>query len=111
MEVHDSISLIYAYAGISSVLAPGPTSYQYGTGRQGSSSVTRYVCQLNISFLFKYKSFALLCLSTKISEVRFSSFDFLDEHHILYSISKEDSIYVRDLRCHASDHHHRQQKT
>jgi hypothetical protein len=34
----------------------------------------------------------------KISEVRFSSFDFLDEHHILYSMSKDDSIYVYDLR-------------
>jgi hypothetical protein len=41
--------------------------------------------------------------STQISEVRFSSFDFLDEHHILYSISKEDSIYVCDLRRPSAD--------
>jgi hypothetical protein len=34
----------------------------------------------------------------KISEVIFSSFDFLDEHHILYSVSREDSLYVYDLR-------------
>ncbi|KAF8502694.1 hypothetical protein F5888DRAFT_1631797 [Russula emetica] len=33
-----------------------------------------------------------------ISEVNFSSFDFLDEHHILYAVSTEDSIYVYDLR-------------
>ena len=33
-----------------------------------------------------------------ISQVNFSSFDFLDEHHILYAASAEDSIYVYDLR-------------
>ncbi len=33
----------------------------------------------------------------KISEVQFSSYEFLDEHHILYAISKEDSICVYDL--------------
>jgi len=36
---------------------------------------------------------------SKISDVTFSSFDFLDEHHILYADSFEDSIYVYDLRC------------
>jgi hypothetical protein len=34
-----------------------------------------------------------------ISQVNFSSFDFLDEHHILYAVSTEDSIYAYDLRC------------
>jgi hypothetical protein len=33
-----------------------------------------------------------------ISQINFSSFDFLDEHHILCSVSDEDSIYVYDLR-------------
>lgn len=33
-----------------------------------------------------------------ISGVNFSSFDFLDEHHILCPASTEDSIYVYDLR-------------
>lgn len=32
-------------------------------------------------------------------DVSFSSFDFLDEHHILYGDSSKDSIYVYDLRC------------
>ena len=36
---------------------------------------------------------------SKLSDVTFSSFDFLDEHHILYADSSEDSIYVYDLRC------------
>lgn len=35
----------------------------------------------------------------KSADVTFSSFDFLDEHHILYADSTEDSIYVYDLRC------------
>lgn len=39
----------------------------------------------------------------KVSEVRFSSFDFLDEHRIIYAVSKEDSIYVYDLRRRAAD--------
>jgi hypothetical protein len=34
-----------------------------------------------------------------IPQVNFSSFDFLDEHHILYAVSDEDSIYVYNLRC------------
>ncbi|KAH9020210.1 hypothetical protein EDB85DRAFT_2005376 [Lactarius pseudohatsudake] len=39
-------------------------------------------------------------VSDQISEdVSFSSFDFLDEHHILYGDSSRDSIYVYDLRC------------
>ncbi|KAI9437286.1 hypothetical protein H4582DRAFT_1959061 [Lactarius indigo] len=38
-------------------------------------------------------------VSDQISNVTFSSFDFLDEHHILYGDSSEDSIYVYDLRC------------
>lgn len=40
----------------------------------------------------------------------FSSFDFLDEHHILYSISKDDSIYVRDLRRRSADHHQQKER-
>ncbi|KAI0253742.1 hypothetical protein BJV78DRAFT_1280787 [Lactifluus subvellereus] len=47
-------------------------------------------------------------VSDQISEVNFSSFDFLDEHHILYSVSKEDSIYVCDLRSCAE---HQQQQS
>ncbi|KAH9053100.1 hypothetical protein EDB87DRAFT_291004 [Lactarius vividus] len=38
-------------------------------------------------------------VSDQISDVTFSSFDFLDEHHILYGDSLNDSIYVYDLRC------------
>jgi hypothetical protein len=49
-------------------------------------------------------------LPAQISEVRFSSFDFLDEHHILYSISKEDSIYVYDLRRRSADHKHQKEQ-
>lgn len=40
----------------------------------------------------------MMGLFTKRSDVTFSSFDFLDEHHILYSNSTQDSIYVYDLR-------------
>ena len=42
---------------------------------------------------------SLLCPSKISSRVTFSSFDFLDEHHILYGDSSEDSIYIYDLRC------------
>ncbi|KAF8461324.1 hypothetical protein DFH94DRAFT_789658, partial [Russula ochroleuca] len=37
-------------------------------------------------------------VSEQVSDVHFSSFDFLDEHHILYADSSEDSICVYDLR-------------
>jgi hypothetical protein len=37
--------------------------------------------------------------SKNVPDVAFSSFDFLDEHHILYADSSEDSIYVYDFRC------------
>ena len=33
-----------------------------------------------------------------IPEINFSSFDFLDEHHIVYAVSTEDSVIVYDLR-------------
>ena len=36
---------------------------------------------------------------SKFSNANFASFDFLDEHHILYAGTSEDSIYVYDLRC------------
>jgi hypothetical protein len=36
---------------------------------------------------------------SKISIEFHSSFEFLDEHHVLYADSLEDSIYVYDLRC------------
>jgi len=49
-------------------------------------------------------------LFSQISEVMFSSFDFLDEHHILYSISKDDSIYVRDLRRRSADHQQQKER-
>ncbi|KAI0298773.1 hypothetical protein B0F90DRAFT_1730927 [Multifurca ochricompacta] len=41
----------------------------------------------------------------KVSEVRFSSFEFIDEHHIAYAVSKEDSVYVYDLRRHGIGDH------
>ncbi|KAI9451467.1 hypothetical protein BJY52DRAFT_1297672 [Lactarius psammicola] len=47
--------------------------------------------------VWNWKTGALV--SDQISDVTFSSFDFLDEHHILYAVSSEDSIYVYDLRC------------
>ena len=46
----------------------------------------------------------------KITEVRFSSFDFLDEHHILYSMSNDDRIYVYDLRRPSAEQQQPQQK-
>jgi hypothetical protein len=49
-------------------------------------------------------------LFLQISEVMFSSFDFLDEYHILYSISKDDSIYVRDLRRRSADHYQQKER-
>jgi hypothetical protein len=54
-------------------------------------------------------TFSLNCCR-KISEVIFSSFDFLDEHHILYSVSKDDSLYVYDLRRCAEQQQQRSQK-
>jgi hypothetical protein len=57
-------------------------------------------------FLFSLEiQFRQICCP-KISEVIFSSFDFLDEHHILYSVSKEDSLYVYDLRCRSEQQQH-----
>jgi len=44
-------------------------------------------------------------ISEKKSEAHFSSFSFLDEHHILYAASKEDSIYVYDLRRRVTNRH------
>ena len=46
----------------------------------------------------------------KPTEVNFSSFDFLDEHHIVCGISTEDSIYVYDLRPRVLDEIDRKQQ-
>ena len=65
--------------------------------RQGTFANPTCVC-------FTYNSFPIMGLFTKRSDdVTFSSFDFLDKHHILYSNSMQDSIYVYDLRQHNAD--------
>ena len=43
-----------------------------------------------------------LSILKKISDVTFTSFEFLDKHHILYADSSEDCICVYDLRCNES---------
>lgn len=48
--------------------------------------------------IWNWKTAALVSCE-QISDMNFSSFDFLDEHHILYADSSEDCIIVYDLRC------------
>jgi hypothetical protein len=58
------------------------TSYPFGTGRLASLCLTRYTSLTNMRHFRSNKHLRKLVL-----QVNFSSFDFLDEHHILYAIS------------------------
>ena len=88
------MSPIFASAVILSLASHVSTSYPFGTGRPASLFLTGYAHLISdylrrIDRINKYIS---------LSQINFSSFDFLDEHHILYASSDEDSIYVFDLR-------------
>lgn len=104
MEVDALMFLISACAEIILLPAHASTSYLFGIGRLANLSLTRYA-----SYQFEIQSIKQSS-SQKISEVNFSSFDFLDEHHILYAVSKEDSIYVYDLRRDQEQHRKQRQK-
>jgi hypothetical protein len=86
-------SPIFASAVILSLASHASTSYPSGTGRPASLSLIRYASLTNLRRIRSNKH-----LHKLISQINFSSFDFLDEHHILYAVSDEDSIYVYDLR-------------
>lgn len=92
MKIGPMKSPIFVSAVILSLGSHASTSYPFGTGRLASLSLTRYASLTNLR---RFRSNKHLC--KLISQVNFSSFDFLDEHHILYAVSDEDSIYVYDL--------------
>lgn len=87
------MSPIFASAVIFSLASHAPTSYPSGTGRPASLSLTRYASLTNLRRTRSNKH-----LHKYIPTPVLLSFDFLDEHHILYTVSSEDSIYVCDLR-------------
>jgi hypothetical protein len=93
MKIGPMKSPIFVSAVILSLGSHASTSYPFGTGRLASLSLTRYASLTNLRRFRSNKHLRKL-----ISQVNFSSFDFLDEHHILYAVSDEDSIYVYDLR-------------
>ena len=98
MEVGAILSSIFACTVALSPETRTPASYPSGTGRPASSSLIRYANpnQSNLKCNQIECSFHFVLLKDTGDD--FSSFDFVDEHHILYAISNEDSIYVYDVR-------------